>query len=154
MDQKTKTARAVRVQQLRALHETFGSRTPPDRVLGPQVKPEPMPPVVPEPSAKVPKARGTVARGHTVEVPTGERYVRATANDGSPIFAQHSKKYGPGQEVSLPKDEIERLITLGFLVDPNAVPPSPSDDELATFRAWRAEQQRSGGPLASGAASA
>jgi hypothetical protein len=44
--------------------------------------------------------KAIVAKGRTVTV--GER------------------AFGPGKEVSLPADEIKKLVAIGFLVDPNA----------------------------------
>jgi hypothetical protein len=63
----------------------------------------------------------TVARGHTVDAPTGER--RPTGYDSDkhemvsgPVY----KSFGPGETVTLPLSEIQRLIALGLLVDPAA----------------------------------
>ncbi len=67
-------------------------------------------------------ARGTVARGHTIDIPTGERrmigYDRVT---GAPVFTSVIRKAGPGEEVTLVRSEIDRLRRAGFLVDPNKI---------------------------------
>lgn len=61
----------------------------------------------------------TVEKGHTVEVPTGEKIVRGHSDDGKEQFRPAIKRYGPGEQVQLPASEARWLKDLGYLVDPN-----------------------------------
>lgn len=67
--------------------------------------------------AAVKMARGVVARGRTVSAPhpTMKRHVRS--EDGRPLEAPAMVDYGPGSEIELPVEEIERLRKAGFLID-------------------------------------
>jgi hypothetical protein len=68
--------------------------------------------------------RAVVARGNTIEVPTGERYVAGYSGEGKdrePVYAQRCRSVGPGREVELPADEVARLTEAGSLVDPGAL---------------------------------
>jgi hypothetical protein len=72
-------------------------------------------------------ARGTVARGRTVEVPTGVRLVVGTDAGGNPVYGQRSRPCGPGSEVELPADEMARLRVLGFIEDSDKIAPALAD---------------------------
>lgn len=65
--------------------------------------------------------RAIVAPGRTVSVPTEEKRVAAYTPDNKPIHRLVEVTYRPGQEVSLPVDEIAYLRRTGFLVDPDAI---------------------------------
>lgn len=65
-------------------------------------------------------ARGTVAKGRTVFAPTSDRRVVTHTREGEPVYRFVEKAHGPGQEVTLPEEEILHLRRTGFLVDPNA----------------------------------
>jgi hypothetical protein len=49
-----------------------------------------------------------------------------------------SKSFGPGEEVSLPAEEVAELRISGFLVDP-AAPDAPETGEGPTFETAQAE---------------
>ncbi len=74
------------------------------------------------PASAAPKeqtAIGIVARGRSVEIPTGER--RIVGYDGKnhcDVSGALVKRYGPGARVELPISELKRLQGLGFIVDP------------------------------------
>jgi hypothetical protein len=70
-----------------------------------------------EQKPKGPLVKGTVARGHSVEVPEGPRFVRGS-DGGVPVYARRCKRLGPGSVIELPEDEINRLKELGFLENP------------------------------------
>ena len=71
--------------------------------------------------------RGTVAKGRTVLAPTKERRVAGYGAEGKPIYRTVDKAYGPGQEVTLPEEEILHLRRTGFLIDPDAEAPNYGD---------------------------
>src|SRR5262249_40060686 len=77
--------------------------------------------------------RATVARGHTVTIPTGERTLVGYSLDNNAVYSQISRDYRSGHEVELPLDEIKTLRAAGALIDPGAPMPSygigPSFDE-------------------------
>lgn len=66
-------------------------------------------------------ARGVVARGRTVQVPHPTEMIIVGTNPetGVPIRAPRRVEYGPGQEVTLTKSEINNLRSTGFLIDPD-----------------------------------
>lgn len=79
----------------------------------------------PSTAAGEPTEIATVARGRSVDVPSGER--RKVGHDpvtGEAIFAAVQRRYAEGQQVELPRSQITRLRELGFLTDPAAAPPS------------------------------
>jgi hypothetical protein len=79
----------------------------------------------PTPNQKQPESSSTVraivARGRTIDVPTGQRKLAGLTNEGKEVFRQAVKTFGPGQTVDLPRDEAKSLRNLGYLVDPDAV---------------------------------
>jgi hypothetical protein len=70
--------------------------------------------------------RATVARGRTVMAPTSEKRLATYTPEGKPVHVAVLKEFGPGHEVELPVDEIVRLRAAGFLFDPSAIIPAPS----------------------------
>jgi hypothetical protein len=76
-------------------------------------------------STKQKTARAVVARGRSIDVPTGGEPIAVGATpEGKPVSRGPVKQYGPGQEVELPIDEIKTLRGLGYLVDPDRVAPA------------------------------
>jgi hypothetical protein len=69
--------------------------------------------------------RATVARGRTIDVPdlTRKTVAGRDPETGKPVFKPAIKQYGPGQEVSLPPDEVKHLRETGYLIDPDKIAP-------------------------------
>ena len=74
------------------------------------------PPIGPDQIDETPTT-GRVAQGRTIETPTGEQAFRCLNARGEPVYRPVLKRHGPGEIVTLPKFEIERLQQLGFLED-------------------------------------
>ena len=69
---------------------------------------------------KIKTARGVVARGRTVHVPTGQKKpVGTNPETGATVYGSVTKEFGPGEEVTLAEHEIIELRDKGFLIDPN-----------------------------------
>ncbi len=71
---------------------------------------------------------GVVARGRCLELadPSQPLRERHSCGEGGIINTatfQPCRRFMPGEEVTLPGSEIERLRALGYLVDPNRVMP-------------------------------
>jgi hypothetical protein len=66
--------------------------------------------------------KAIVARGRTVCVPTGNRVQVGLTQDGQQVLSSETRDFGPGEEVTLPIDEIARLRETGHLVDPDRAP--------------------------------
>ena len=75
-------------------------------------------PEIKEPAPKL--AKGIVAKGRTVEVPSDQRRIAGYTADGKPVHRTMQRLAGPGEEVELPTSEIAYLRASGFLVDPGA----------------------------------
>jgi hypothetical protein len=94
-------------------------RIDPDRIHAPP----PLPPLQEQEPDLGPMGTAKVARGRTVHVPTGVKHVVGSrpydAGGGTvvhrDITAVEFHSAGPGETVTLPVSEIERLTTLGFL---------------------------------------
>jgi hypothetical protein len=83
-----------------------------------------------EPQAKTQEktARGIVARGRTVDIPTGKRTVVSHhPTTGEPVYRAVTRTAVPGEEIELPVSEIEYLRNGGFLVDTSKVIPALAD---------------------------
>jgi|SRR6185437_1220963 len=72
-------------------------------------------------------ARATVARGHTVVAPSGDKKIVGYTPEGKPLWAPALKSYGPNHEIELPESEIAWLRGTGHLVDPDAPPDLPAE---------------------------
>jgi hypothetical protein len=70
-----------------------------------------------------PMTKATVAKGHSVEMPTGERVTTGFTGEGKEVFGQRCKTLGPGSQIELPLSEVRRLQALGFLVDRSRLAP-------------------------------
>lgn len=77
-------------------------------------------------------ARGVVARGRTVVVPTAQTRTAGYTAEGKPIVVPVTKTFVPGQEIELPHDEIKWLRSIGHLIDPNAPMPPPAQGATLT----------------------
>ena len=69
----------------------------------------------------------TVARGRSIEVPTGEMRLVGSGPDGKELMRAICRTFGPGETVELPADEVATFRKLGYLINPdnpNAVPVS------------------------------
>ncbi|MCJ2067758.1 hypothetical protein MKK75_02875 [Methylobacterium sp. J-030] len=76
---------------------------------------------MPETKEAAPKlAKGIVAKGRTVTVPSDERRIAGYTAEGKPVYQTVQRVAAPGEEVELPAAEIAHLRLAGFLVDPDA----------------------------------
>jgi hypothetical protein len=66
-------------------------------------------------------ATGIVASGHSIHINVGKVQRGYDAMLGKPVFRQEFCTIGPGEEITLPKSQIERLMAAGFLVNPDRV---------------------------------
>ena len=65
-------------------------------------------------------AKGIVAKGRTVTVPSDQKRVAGYTTEGKPVHQVVERRAAPGEEVELPAAEIAYLREAGFLVDPAA----------------------------------
>lgn len=74
-------------------------------------------------------ARGTVARGRTVDVADTDKpaQIYGYTPDGKPMTRHPQKSIGPGNEIELPAEEIAHLRTAGYLIDPDRILPPIGD---------------------------
>ena len=76
---------------------------------------------MPEIKDAAPKlAKGIVAKGRTVEVPSNQRRIAGYTADSKPVYRATQRIANPGDEVELPAEELAYLRAAGFLVDPDA----------------------------------
>lgn len=75
-----------------------------------------------------------VAPRHVVDVVIGRRTIGFDQTLGKEVFGPIWKSLGPGESVELSADEITRLRSLGFLVDPAKPPPPDSQVHHAESR--------------------
>jgi hypothetical protein len=93
----------------------------PDLMMGSPPQPSA---AMPEPEAAAPEETsvGVVASGHSVHVNTGEKIACGyDAVLSRTVFRSAFVVVGPGEQVTLPKSEIQKLMTAGFLVDPDRI---------------------------------
>jgi hypothetical protein len=93
----------------------------PDLMMGSPPQPSN---AAPEPEAAAPEetATGIVAGGHSIHVCTGEKIACGyDAVLSRTVFRSAFTVAGPGETVTLPKSEIEKLLAAGFLVDPSRI---------------------------------
>jgi hypothetical protein len=64
---------------------------------------------------------GIVASGHSIHINIGKVQRGYDAMLGKPVFRQEFCTIGPGQEITLSKSQIEKLMAAGFLVNPDRV---------------------------------
>lgn len=78
-------------------------------------------------------ARGVVARGNTVYAPHPTETVIKGTNPETfkPIMGSKIVEFGPGQEVTLPEEEILQLRKSGALVNPDKVEEPASEGTRA-----------------------
>ena len=65
-------------------------------------------------------AKGIVAKGRTVTVPSDQRRIAGYTAEGKAVHQVIQRTAGPGEEVELPVAEILHLRISGFLTDPDA----------------------------------
>lgn len=106
----------------------------PDKVF--TLSPAPLSPAPSSAAAAEPEptAKAIVAKGRTVHVPTGAKKEVGTVALASAAHPSAVTSFavmtsvcvakGPGEEVELSLSDIKRLTALGFLVDPETVPPA------------------------------
>lgn len=69
--------------------------------------------------SKTDTMRCTVAPGRTVVIGEPGNLL------AKPPIARTTKECGPGQQIELPRDEFEYLLTAGYLMNPDGTPPVP-----------------------------
>jgi hypothetical protein len=101
------------------LHNPHQLRVSPDLVLPNNNQSEPIEVAEVEPEET---ATAIVATGHSVHVSDGTRVACGyDALLSRPVYRQGFRIALPGETVELPKSEIEKLMALGYLIDPNSI---------------------------------
>src|ERR1700688_3294264 len=73
--------------------------------------------------------KATVARGRSVLVASGESKVIGHGKDGIRGHRPGAVRRWPGDEITMPADEVKRLQASGYLVDPDKIVPPMPDAE-------------------------